>query len=568
MKRLILFAALSLHAQQEKLYLSLSDAIEMALKNNLDIQIQRENLRISKTDTLRARAGASLRGVGLSVREGPNGLGNPIPGKAGGSDVPSLDRLTGPGTLTDLSILGSVPLATGVAPVNRDIDWKSRFGLEHRSIPQASPYFAGADATIQNSADFSTSIAQGFSSGAVLSAGFDLGRLKNNNPWQSYNPYRTSTLALSLTQPLLRGFGPAVNNRYIRIAKNNEAVAEDVFEQQAIVTISAVARLYWDLESLRQDAAVRDEALKSARRLLDDTQASLEAGRSAPIDLTRARAELSRRQRDLDVSRSLVSQQQLVLLDYISKGQVQPTEIVTTDRAVIVPAGAGDLQALTVAAVAQRPDVRQARVQLENAKISLTGSRNALKPAVDLVARVANNGLGGDINDVGGVLTPSGVPRIVSPLAGSALGQLLRRNYPDYGIAVQVSVPVRNRAARADVDRDQISMRQSGIRLEQLEKQVRLEIASAQVAVDQARASYESAVAEQSFEKQAVEAEFEKLQAGATTQAMVIQLQRDLAQAQGAVVTALNGYMKAKLALDRATGQLLTNNNVQVAAIR
>lgn len=579
MRPLILLAALTtiVGAQTTtptgKLYLSLSDAIRMALQNNLDIEIQRQNRHIAKTDTLRARAGASLRGVGLSVREGPNGLGSPVPGVAGrvgGSDVPSLDRLTGPGTLTDLSILGSVPLATGVAPVNRDIDWKFALNADHRSIPQASPFFSGADATIQNGVNFGTSVAQGFSSGGILTANFDLGRLRNNNPWQSYNPYSTSTLGLSFVQPLLRGFGPTVNNRYIRIAKNNEAVADHVFEQQVVVTVAAVSRLYWDLESLRRDVAVREEAVRSTQRLLDDTQASLEAGRSAQIDVTRAKAELSRSQRDLDVARSLVRQQQLVLIDFISRGKTDINEIVTTDHAAIEAPPSIDLSGLTDGAIDTRPDLRQARLQLENAGISLKGSRNALRPSVDLVARMANNGLAGDINDVGGSLTPSGVPRLVSPIgvggAGAALGQVFRRNYPDYGVGVQVSVPVRNRAARADVERDQITMRQSEIRLAQLEKQVRLEIASALVAVEQARATYESALAEQDFEKQAVEAEFEKLQAGATTQAAVIQLQRDLAQAQSALVTALNGYMKARIAFDRSTGQLLSRNNVDVAA--
>ncbi|WP_031497864.1 TolC family protein [Bryobacter aggregatus] len=565
-------ALMQLPAQEAKLYLSLSDAIEMALKNNLDIDLQRENLRIAKTDTLRARAGATLRGVSLAVREGPNGLGSPIPGqagRAGGSDVPALDRLTGPGTLTDLSILGSVPLATGVAPVNRDIDWNSSIGVDHRSVPQASPFFAGADATNSNSANFSTNIAQGFSTGARLAASFDLGRLSNNNPWQSYNPYLSSTLALSLTQPLLRGFGRTVNNRYIRIAKNNEAVADHVFEQQVIVTISAVVRLYWDLESLRQDIQVREEALKSSQRLLEDTQASLEVGKSASIDVTRARAELSRRERDLNVARSLVRQQELVLLDYLTHDKQRATEVITTDHAKVETP---DLKDYSDTAIEERPDLRQARLQIENAGISLKGSKNALLPSVDLVARVANNGLGGDLNGNGGELTPNGTPRMVNPIfldgLGSALGQVFRRNYPDYGVAVNVSVPIRNRAAKADVERDQFTVRQSEIRLRQLEKQVRLEIANAQIALEQARASYESAQAEEQFEKQAVDAEFEKLEAGATTQASVIQLQRDLAQARSASVTALNGYMKAKLSFDRATGQVLRNHNVNIASIR
>lgn len=557
-----------------KLYLSLQEAIALALQNNLDLEIQRENLHIARTDSLRAQAGGQLRGVGLSVREGPAGLGSPVTaaaGRVGGSDAPALDRLTGPGTQTDLSILGSLPLSTGPALVNRDWTWRSGYNFSHTSTPQLTPFFAGTGSITERRNGVSSSIEQGFSSGARVEAGIELNNVRSNSAQLSYNPYSQSSLGISITQPLLRGFGRKVNNRYIRIAKNNQTVSQYVFEQQVIATVTAVARLYWDLVSLREDVTVRQEAVTSANRLLKDTKDSLEVGRSAAIDVTRAEAETARRKRDLQVAESLVRQQEIVLADYVTRGKMEPYGVVPTDKPGIVPPDiSADLNAATERALLARPDLAQARLQLDNAGISLTGSRNAVLPSVDLVANVANNGLGGSANSIPAL--NNGIPRIADAAflggAGSALGQVFRRNYPDYGVGVQVTVPIRNRIAQADVQRDQHSVRQSEIRLRQLEKMVRVEIANARVALEQAQSSYESALSERTLQEQSLEAELEKLAVGATAQAQVIQLQRDLAQARSAQVNAMNSYLKAKLALERAAGVLLAAYRVDVQQVQ
>ncbi len=563
-----------------KLYLSLDDAIALALQNNLDLEIQRENLKIARTDFLRAQAGGQLRGVGLSVREGPAGLGSPIAsqaGRVGGSDAPALDRLTGPGTQTDLSILGSLPLNTGPSVLNRDWTWRTNYGYRHTSTPQTTPYFAGGlDSLALNTNSLFNGVEQGFSTGAHVEAGLDLSRVRSNSPLLSYNPYNQATLGLSVTQPLLRGFGRKVNNRYIRIAKNNQTVSQHVFEQQVVATVAAVARLYWDLVSLRQDVVVRREAVASATRLLKDTRDSMEVGRSAAIDVTRAEAEVARRKRDLLVAESLVRQQEIVLGDYLTRGHSvnAATEIIPTDQAAITPAGGPEvldsLDAAAGKAMNNRPDLAQARVQLDNAQISLTGSRNAVLPSIDLIGRVANNGLSGSPNVVPAL--NNGIPRLTDGQfiggPGTALNQILARNYPDYTIGVQVTIPIRNRIAQADVQRDQHSVRQSEIRLRQLEKMVRVEIANARVALEQARSSYESAVSERQLQQKTLDAEVEKLAVGATTQAQVIQLQRDLAQAQSFEVSAINSYMKARLALERAAGTLLTAHHINVEQVQ
>src|SRR5262249_43730488 len=212
----------------------------------------------------------------------------------------------------------------------------------------------------------------------------------------------------------------------------------------------------------------------------------------------------------------------------------------------------------------------QARLQITNSEISLQGSKSALKPALDLVATAQNNGLVGQPNALS--LASGGIG--VSPLVrgggdgflvggyGDALSQVFSRDFPDHGIAVRLNIPLRNRTARADVIRDQLSVRQQQIRLQQLEKQVRLEVTNALIGVEQARESYNAARHERILQEQTLAAEKEKFEVGASTSFYVVQYERDLAAAQSAEVSALASYQKAKTALQRSVGTILEDYSV------
>lgn len=563
-----------------KLQLSLQDAIALALENNLDLELERYGNRIAETDLMRAEAGSSLRGIPLSVREGPTGLGGPAVSATGtlaGGDTPALNALIGPGVQTDLSILGSLPLSTGPGVPSLDPAIVGNFGWNHQSAPQNSAFLSQLQSLNSNTSVANVGLQQGFITGGLLSVGWDNTRQNINSPLVNYNPATNSSLGLNFTQPLLRGFGPAVNNRYIRIAKNNRRVSEFVFQQQVISTVSAIVRLYWDLVSLKEDVRVRQQAVASAEQFLRDSENQIETGTAAPIDVTRARAELSRRRRDLSVAQTLVRQQEAIMKDYLTRTKVSPelarAEIVCTDPVQIADHDPVEpISDLVARAMHQRPDLAQARLQLENSEISLRGSKSALLPALDLVANARNNALIGRPNTVtlnpgtglgSGFIGGSGGPVFVGGY-GDALSQLFSRNYPDYGVGVQLTIPLRNRAARADVVRDQLSVRQSQIRLHQLEKQVELEITNALIAVEEARASYEATRNERLLQEEALRAEQEKLEVGASTGFYVIQFQRDLAAAQSAEVSAQGSYLKARTALQRAVGSILPDNGVQI----
>jgi outer membrane protein TolC len=213
-------------------------------------------------------------------------------------------------------------------------------------------------------------------------------------------------------------------------------------------------------------------------------------------------------------------------------------------------------------ALRNRPDLGQARLQIENSQIGLAGARNATQPEVDLVGVMQNSGLGGTIDS----LLPAAVYSGYSGGYGSALEQVLARNYPTYGIGVQVTLPIHNRVAEADLARDEVQVKQSQIRLAQLENQARLEVEDALIAMRRARASYQTAVEARRLQQESLEAEQAKFEIGSSTAFFVIQYESLLAQTKSTEVAAQSSYVKARAAWQRATGAILDQNHITIDA--
>jgi outer membrane protein TolC len=357
----------------------------------------------------------------------------------------------------------------------------------------------------------------------------------------------------------------ALNRRFIRIAKNERKIAGLLLQQQLIATVYGVVRLYTDLVALYEDVKVKEETLASAERLYSDTKAQVDEGTQAPIELTRANAQVYSIRQDLINSRGLLEEQEAIVKNVITRrdsddpevlgARLIPTDTIQVpERDEIRP-----LPELIAEAFANRPDLLQANIQVDNSGISLEGSRNELLPEIDLVGVAQNSALAGEAN-----------PLTIYPNStfiggyGSALEQLATRKYPTYGIGLNVTLPLRNRIAQADVTRDQIQLRQTQIRMEQFRKQAELEVEDALVAMRRARASYEAALQTQALQQESLEAEQAKFEVGASTSFFIIQYQSFLAQARSTVVVAKSAYLKARAALERALGSILADNNVEL----
>ena len=561
------------------LYLSLSDALALAIENNLDIELDRYTLPIAESEVLRAKGGGTLRGVLFTLADTPAGVGGPLsplvtnaatstsvtPGSTVASNAQELGVLGE--AQTNLSMQGTIPQSTGTPPPAFDPQLTGLVNWTHQTTPQIDYFSNDTDSLVTRTTTANAGYQQSFSPGTQVSFNFDNSRTGLNGLGSSYDPYTTSSLGLTVTQPLLRGFGMKLNRRFIRIAYNEQKITGLLFQQQLIETVYGIIRLYTDLVALSEDVKVKQETVTLAEKLFDDTKAQVDEGTLAPVEMTRAKAQVSASRQDLINSSGLLEEQEAILKTVLTRRgnedpEVAGARIIPTDTLNVPEKDeVRPIQEALSAAVANRPDLGQARIQVENSQIGLEGSRNLLRPEVDLVGVAQNNGLAGVANPL------SQAPSI--PYAGGygdVLNQLFTRKFPTYGIGVQVTLPLRNRVAEADVARDELQLRQSEVRVRQLQNQVRLEVEDALIAMRRARASYEAAVQTRLLQQESLEAEQAKYEVGASTSFFVIQYESLLSQARSSEVAAKSAYVKARAALQRATGSILSENNVSLDA--
>ena len=568
-----------------KLYLSLQDAISLALENNLDVELQRFTPAIAQSDTLRAKGGASaLRGVPYTVNQLPQGVGGPISPILNLPASGLTPTTSVPTNLTELSAIvptqtsaqiATTPFSTGPVVPIFDPAIVGNLNWQHQTTPEANSVVVGTNALAARNLTGSLGLEKGLSLGTELGVNFNTNSQRTNSSRNQYNPYTTSNLGLNLTQPLLRGFGTGVNRRFIRIAKNNEKISDLVFNQQIIETVAGVIRLYFDLVSLIEDVGVKRQTLALAQRLYEDNREKVEQGTLAPIELVRAQAQVASARQDLANSEGFELQQELIVKTVLTRrGTADPlireARIVSTTP-IDVPAREEirPVQDLVEQAYRNRPELDEARLQITNSHISLQGSRNALLPGLDLVGAAQNSGLGGQLNPLaqtgigGSSFTSSGDQPFTGGF-GTALGQIFRGNYPTYGIGIQLNLPLKNRIAQGDFARDEITLRQTEIRFQQLQNQVRLEVEGALIATQRARAAYEAAVEARKLQEQSLQIEMEKYDNGLSTNFLVMQYQSYLAQARSTEVAARGVYIKARVALERAIGETLQNHNIAI----
>jgi outer membrane protein len=546
-----------------RLYLSLADAVALAIENNLDVEIQRYEFPLAQADLLRAQAGYSTQGIPTSVSSGvANGAATPLgllstglPSVAASSSFATSPPNPAPGVSLD-------PVITGT------VSWG------HTTTPNPNTVVTGTTASIANTTISNIGITQGFITGGYATLSLNNTDTSQNAFNNNYNPATTSSLDLTITQPLLEGFGIALNNRTIRIARNNLKAADLVFKQQLINTVANVIQLYWNLVYFNNDAQVKRTALEASTKLVSDNRKQVEVGTLAPITVTQALAQLAMDQQALVQSETNVLQQETILKSALSRNGLESPAVsearaVPTDR-IRIPAveDLAPIQELVARALDNRPDLAQSRIQVDNTKISLTGYRNQMLPSLNAVADLRNNALAGNINTVPNPATGLVPVHLDSPFFiggyGTILGQLFGRNFPNYTIGVNLNIPLRNRNAQANMITQELNLRQNELSVQRQINQIRVDVQTALTAVVQARAQYSAAIEAQRFQRETTDAEKKKLDVGASTTYNVILTQRDLATADDNVVLAEAAYAFARNELDWATGTILNTNHVQL----
>jgi outer membrane protein len=560
-----------------KLYLSLHDAIVLAVENNLDVEISRYNLLLADTDLTRAQGGGDLRGLDYTVQQTPPGVGaaaSPllITATTGNSSatnavVTDLSQVTQTGSSTqqNLSQNGTATYSAGPAIPLYDPTLSAAAGYLRRSDQVSLLGTGGAGAmTPSGPLDFvnaGVDYQQGFSTGAQLEAYVDNSAQVLFADASQYNPFHAPTLSATLTQPLLRGRGRGVNLRFIRIARIDQKISRMLFEQQLLETIYGVSRLYYDLVSLGENIGVKQESLAAAQKLFDDDRSQVDQGTLAPVELTRAQALLSSSRLDLIQAEGEYRQQEVILREQLLRRLGDPVmnfaSIIPTDRIVVPDALPPlDIPALTENALANRPDLAQAALQVKADEISAKAARNNVKPQLNLYANIQRRG------SILVPYEPLGSPGTGAVVVPPALTQGATSLSTIYQGGVQLNMPLRNRIAQADAARDAIQLRQSQGRSAKLQNDIRQQIENAAIALENAHQAYAAAVESRNYQQQLLQAEIDKFAVGASTNFMIVQDEAYLAQARSTEVAARSDWMKAQLSLERALGDLLDANNI------
>jgi|GEM_PF-246174 len=570
-----------------KLYLTLQDAIALALENNLDVETERYNLVLAQTDLTRAAGGGSLRGIDYGIAPPPNGVGGP--GSPLLNAATANSNPTTP-TVTDLTALNSTtqaqqslaetaagfsysaaanvplfdPQVIGTAGYLRRSDTVT---LGSSTGATTTGTTTGATTTTPGALDFgllNLSYLEGFSTGLQLEA------IVNNDAQVIYgsssrlDPFYSPSTSVTLTQPLLRGFGRGVNLRYVRIAQADRKISRLLFEQQVLETIYGTSRIYFDLVSLGENVLVKQEALRAATKQREDDEQQESLGTLAPIELTRARALESSSRFDLIQSQGLYKQQEIILRNQLLRMAspvftAQFTEIVPTDR-IVVPDRLEplDVAALERQALARRPDLAQARLQVQAGLISTNASRNNALPQLNVFANAQTRGATEQPYEALGS-AGTGLPVTPQELAFGGL-----RTSTIYQAGVQLTLPLRNRVAASDAARDAVQLREVQARTEKLAAGIRQDVETAAVALETAQAAYEAAVQSREYQAQLLDAERDKLSVGQSTDLAVLQNEAYLAQAKSTEIAARSNWKKAQIELDHALGDLLEKNHIEL----
>jgi outer membrane protein TolC len=567
-----------------RLYLSLHDAIALAIENNLDVEIGRYNLFIADSDLLRARGGGSLRGVDLNIEQSPAGVGETsVPllitstTQNGGSpvnvNVEDLSQVTQAGNTTqqNLSANGTYtyspgpplplfdPTLTGQAGYLRRSDQTSLIGNTGGTSGTDTSSTTGPLSFLSAALDYQ----EGFSPGTQIDVNANNAAQVLYGSNSQYDPFHVPSTSLTITQPLLRGLGRGVNLRFIHIARLDQKITQLVFLQQVLEAVYGTSRLYYDLVSLGENVGVKEEALAAAQKLYDDDASQVELGTLAPIELTRARALLGSSRLDLVQARALYRQQETILRQQLLRRSGDPaaffTEIVPTDR-ITVPDNPAplDVSALIQDALANRPDLAQAGLQLRADEVSLKGSRNGVLPNLGIYANAQTRGSSLVPYQV---LGSPGTGEVTVPASITEGGLRLSTIYQG---GVQLNLPLRNRIAQADAARDAIQLRQAESRRLKMEDEIRAEVENAAIALETAQQAYQAAVESRDYQQQLLQADLDKLGVGATTNLNIVQDQAYLSQARATEVAARSDWMKARIALDRSLGDILDKNNISL----
>jgi len=547
-----------------KIYLSLKDAIALALENNLDLAYFRYNLVIADMDLARTKAGGQVRGVNTSVVQGTQGgfsgtsssSGGGAPSSSGGAGA------AGAGGLVQ-STLGSGTLVNSFDPV---LSVKSY--VDHTTQQEPNSFNIGVPLLKQNTIDFTSQYSQSFPLGTNVQVSYIGQRFTINSPYYTVNPNLYSNFQFVASQPLLAGFGFGTNERYIRIAKKNKTLTDLSFKAQAIATISQVANIYWDLVNAYQDEQVKERSLTFGQQTLDDDQKQLQLQAIPAMQVLKDQADVATREGDLTVAKASLKLNELLIKNILTK-EIDDPHLADMPVVPLDLIGQPDdneqkqIDALIAEAEKNRPDVSQDQIAMEIAQDGLKAIKNALLPQLNIYGLYAGSGVGGPANPYCS-LGPDQCSTSLPPDFGTTLQNTFNYTAPEYQVGFQLNIILRNRIAKADQFRAVMEFRQNQLTFETQKKNIRFDVRNSQFALQQARARVDSQQKARDLAQKTFDVTKQEQQLGSKSSLDTLNADHDLAVAESALFTAQAAYEKRKVDIDRATGETLDRMGVSI----
>ena len=548
-----------------KLYLSLNDAIDLALENNLDLAIARYNLPIADTDLFRTKAGGSFLGVNTGVVQGTpgggvGGLGSGAPGSGAGGTTGGAG-----GAGAGANGIVQSTLGTGTAIRSYDPSITADIGDEHQTSPVANLQSFGVPSLQANTGNFDINFSQAFPTGTAIGFQFQNSRQTTNSPFFPLSPTLNSVYRFTVSQQLLAGFGLGPNLRFVKIARNNKKISDIAFKDQVIATVTQIEDIYWDLVDAYEQAQVNEQSLAFAQQTLDNAKKQYQLQSIPEMDVMRAEASESKSEQDLTVAKTSLELQESLIKNALTKSLDDPVleaiPVIPTDRSRQAVQSSSDLESLINQAIHTRAELAESDIDLVNRQISRKAARNALLPSLSLIGTYSGSGLAGPLNPIFSLGTnSSNVPADF----GGAIGDAFNNSSPDYFVGLSLNLPIRNRVAKADQYRSELEYRQAELRREELKKQIRIEVRNAQYALEQNFARVQAATKARDLSQRTFDITKKEQTLGAGSTYQTMSAQHDLAEAELDLVTAETTYEKAKVELDRATGTTLEHNGIQI----
>jgi outer membrane protein TolC len=530
-----------------ELRLSLSDALALTLENNLDIVVQRYVIYFSQTDILRTKSGQAARGftgafMPGELNSGAIGAGVSSSGGTGGTG--NAGGITGGGGAVNVGPAGAFDPTVSLG-----------FSWDRVTSPLNSVVVSGIPTTTSYATSLSGTYAQAFTNGASYSVSLSGLRQSTTQHNTLYNPDVTTRLSIGFNQPLLAGSGKLPNERFMMVARNNRTTAREVFRLQVINSVAQLEDAYWDLAAAQENVRVATESVTVASDLLRDSRKQYEIGTMSGIDVVTAESQEAAAERDLIIARTALEQQTTTLKQLISKRNdpaLDAATIVIVDpEPEPLSTDLPTLQAALDTADANRPELEQARVSLQNQEIALRFTRNNMLPSTAVFGLYASSGLQGNTT-------------LVTAGAGGSLAQSFGASYPEAAYGLSTTAVIRNRSAQADSLRAQLERNQLEVTGQNTRNQIGVQVRQARVNLVQGKAQVEAAHEAVRLARLTLDAERKKLELGLSTTYNVILRDRDLVSAQYAEVQSVTTYANSLVAMDQATGTILDRHRIEL----